>query len=137
MLLTFAVVDYILFRLYISAFGPVQDQIYLSAFGWVLVIPLAILICIGLSIIIIQIILIFTNVKGKVNWFKIIKPAGTSTLTCYLIPYYQEALFLIFGIHYWHIFNYGAGGVIRSFATCFIVIFITGFLEKRRLRLKV
>ncbi len=99
--------------------------------------PAWVLICAGIGVILFEFFIWLIDVKGKQNWFKIIKPAGTSTLTCYLIPYYQEALFLIFSIHYWHFFNYGAGGIIRSFATCFIVIFITGFLEKRRLRLKV
>jgi hypothetical protein len=31
----------------------------------------------------------------------------------------------------------GTGGIIRSFAISFIVILITGVLEKRRIRLKI
>jgi hypothetical protein len=99
--------------------------------------PAWILICSGIGYILFEFFIWLIDVKGKQNWFKIIKPAGTSTLTCYLIPYFQVAILTIFAIEYPHIFNYGVGGIIRSFATCFIVIFITGLLEKWRLRLKV
>jgi len=99
--------------------------------------PAWILICSGIGFILFEFFIWLIDVKGKQNWFKIIKPAGTSTLTCYLIPYFQVAILTIFAIEYPHFFNYGAGGILRSFATCFIVIFITGLLEKWRLRLKV
>jgi hypothetical protein len=33
--------------------------------------------------------------------------------------------------------NEGVGGIVRSFAVAFIVIFITRFLEKKNLRLKI
>ena len=99
--------------------------------------PAWVFICTGIGVILFEFFIWLIDVKGKQNWFKIIKPAGTSTLTCYLIPYFQVAIFTIIGLEYPHFFNYGAGGIFRSFATCFIVIFITGFLEKRRLRLKI
>ncbi len=99
--------------------------------------PAWVFICTGIGVILFELFIWLIDVKGKQSWFKIIKPAGTSTLTCYLIPYFQVAIFLMIGFNYPRFFNYGTGGVIRSFAVCFIVIFITGFLEKRRLRLKV
>lgn len=99
--------------------------------------PAWVFICTGIGVVIFELLIWLVDFKGKQNWFKIIKPAGTSTLTCYLIPYFQIAIMTIIGIDYPHFFNYGAGGIFRSFATCFIVIIITGFLEKRRLRLKV
>ncbi len=99
--------------------------------------PAWVFICTGIGVLFFELFIWLVDVKGKQNWFKIIKPAGTSTLTCYLIPYFQVAIFAIIGFDYPHIFNFGVGGIIRSFAVCFIVIFITGFLEKRRLRLKI
>lgn len=99
--------------------------------------PAWVLICTGIGIILFEFFIWLIDVKGKQNWFKIIKPAGTSTLTCYLIPYFMVAIFYMVNFDYPHIFNYGAGGIIRSFAVSFIVILITGFLEKRRLRLKI
>lgn len=99
--------------------------------------PSWVLICSGIGIILFEFFIWLIDVKGKAAWFKVIKPAGTSTLTCYLIPYFMVAIFAIVDFNYPGFLNEGAGGIIRSFAVCFIVIFITGFLEKRRLRLKV
>jgi hypothetical protein len=84
-----------------------------------------------------ELLIWLVEVKGKLNWFRIIKPAGTSTLTCYLIPYFMVAIFSLIDFKFPRILNYGTGGVIRSFAVAFIVIFITSFLEKRKIRLKI
>jgi len=75
--------------------------------------------------------------KGKKNWFKIIWPAGTATLTCYLIPYLQVGFYKLLHVHYPKALNYGWGGFFRSWAVAFIVVLIGGFLEKRRLKLKI
>ncbi len=99
--------------------------------------PSWVFICTGIGILLFELFIWLVDVKGKQNWFKIIKPAGTSTLTCYLIPYFMVAIFYIINFNYPHFLNFGTGGIIRSFAVSFIVIFITGFLEKRRLRLKI
>ena len=99
--------------------------------------PSWVFICTGIGIIIFELIIWIVDVLGKKDWFNIIKPAGTSTLTCYLIPYLMVAIFSLVHFRYPHVFNTGAGGIIRCFAVAFIVIFITGFLEKRRLRLEI
>jgi len=99
--------------------------------------PAWVFICTGIGILLFELFIWLIDIKGKQNWFKIIKPAGTSTLTCYLIPYFMVAIFSIVDFNYPHLLNYGAGGILRSFAVAFIVIIITGLLEKRRLRLKI
>jgi predicted acyltransferase len=99
--------------------------------------PSWVFICTGIGILMFELFIWLVDVMGKQDWFKIIKPGGTSTLTCYLIPYLMVAIFSITSFNYPHFLNYGAGGMFRSFAISFIVIFITGFLEKRRLRLKI
>ncbi|HEY4325731.1 MAG TPA: DUF5009 domain-containing protein [Mucilaginibacter sp.] len=99
--------------------------------------PSWVFLCTGIGVLLFELFIWLIDVNGKQNWFKIIKPAGTSTLTCYLIPYFQVAIFYILHIRYPHFFNFGTGGIIRSFAVSFIVIIITGFLEKKRLRLKI
>lgn len=99
--------------------------------------PSWVFICTGIGVLMFELFIWLVDVKGKQDWFKIIKPGGTSTLTCYLIPYLMVAIFSITSFNFPHFFNYGAGGMFRSFAVSFIVIFITGFLEKRRLRLKI
>jgi heparan-alpha-glucosaminide N-acetyltransferase len=99
--------------------------------------PSWVFLCTGIGVLIFTLLIWLVDIKGKQNWFKIIKPAGTSTLTCYLIPYLQVAIMGLIGLNYPHFFNFGVGGIIRSFAVAFIVILITGLLEKRRLRLKI
>ncbi|GAC1301482.1 MAG: hypothetical protein NVSMB24_04390 [Mucilaginibacter sp.] len=94
-------------------------------------------ICTGIGILVFELLIWLVDVKGKQNWFSLIKPAGTSTLTCYLLPYFMVAIFYIVHFRYPHFLNYGAGGIIRSFAVAFILILLTGLLERRRLRLKV
>lgn len=94
-------------------------------------------ICAGISILVFVVLIFIVDTKGKGNWFKIIKPAGTSTLTCYLIPYFLYSSMMLFNINYPVFFNEGAGGITRSFVVSFIVIFITGLLEKKYLRLKI
>jgi hypothetical protein len=94
-------------------------------------------ICTGISIVSFALLIFLVDIKGKSNWFSSIKPAGTSTLTCYLIPYFLYSFMVLFNIHYPVFLSEGTGGILRSFAIAFIVVFITGFLEKRNVRLKI
>lgn len=99
--------------------------------------PSWVLLCTGIAILVFELVIWLVDVRQKQDWFKIIKPAGTSTLTCYLVPYLMVAVFSLIHFSYPDFFNYGTGGIIRSFVVSFIVIFITGFLENRRIRLKI
>jgi len=99
--------------------------------------PSWIYLCTGIGVLLFELIIFLVDVKGKADWFKIIKPAGTSTLTCYLIPYLLVGLMALVHFKYPEFLDEGAGGIIRSFAISFIVILITGVLEKRRIRLKI
>jgi len=94
-------------------------------------------ICVSISIVVFAMLVFIVDVKQKANWFKILKPAGTSTLTCYLIPYFLYSFLGLAHFHYPWFLDEGIGGILRSFAIAFIVIFITKFLEKKNLRLKI
>lgn len=99
--------------------------------------PAWILICIGVSVLALELMIYLVDYKGKKNWFKLIWPAGTATLTCYLIPYLQIGFYRLFHFRYPDVLNYGWGGFLRSWAVAFIVVIIGGFLEKWKLKLKV
>ncbi|MDB5142313.1 MAG: hypothetical protein JWQ66_1026 [Mucilaginibacter sp.] len=99
--------------------------------------PAWIFICIGISILVFELMIFLVDYKGKKNWFKLIWPAGTATLTCYLLPYLQVGFLRLFHINYPAAINNGIGGFIRSWATAFIIVIIGGFLERRRLKLKI
>lgn len=99
--------------------------------------PAWVLICSGITILFFELAIYLIDVKGKKDWIKWIAPAGTSTLTCYLMPYFQVYLMRLFHIKYGFFLNSGGVGLIRSFAISFILIALVGLMEKRRIRLKL
>ena len=95
-------------------------------------------ICSAISILSFAVLIFLVDRKGKENWFKIIKPAGTSTLTCYLLPYLHEAIFIsLIGIHLPLVMRTGVAGIIKSLLFSLIIVLIAGLMEKKRLRLKI
>jgi len=99
--------------------------------------PAWVFICAGISIFIFGLLIWLIDIKGKKDWFHFIRPGGTSTLTCYLIPYFLYSVFNLTGFNYPAFFNEGIGGLLRSFAIAFLVIGLVGIMEKYRLRLKI
>lgn len=75
--------------------------------------------------------------KGKANWFNIIKPAGTATLTTYLIPYVAYAFADITGIVLPDWFTYGFMGIVNCLCFSLIVIGVTSLLGRIHIKLKV
>lgn len=99
--------------------------------------PSWVAICAGISILLFTGFIYLIDLKQKQAWFKIIKPAGTSTLTCYLVPYLLYSFLGVFGFKYPAVLNDGIPGFLRCVVVTFVVIFITSFLEKKRVRLKI
>jgi heparan-alpha-glucosaminide N-acetyltransferase len=99
--------------------------------------PAWVFICAGISMLVFVLIIWLVDINRRAQWFRIIRPAGTSTLTCYLLPYILYAIFTLTHFSYPAFLNEGAGGIIRSFAIGFFVIAIVGLMERRRIRLKV
>lgn len=99
--------------------------------------PSWVLICMGISIWVFDALVYLVDVRGKQNWFRYIKPAGTSTLTCYLIPYLLYSVYALCHFRFPLLLNEGTGGLIKSLVTAYAVVWMAGWLEKRRLRLKV
>ena len=128
-LLASAGITSILFGFIIRPYAGGISKIY-STPAWVFI-------CMGITILVLMLMIFIVDFKGKSNWFNLIKPAGTSTLTCYLIPYILYSIFSLIDFNYPYYFNYGFGGVLRSLFIAFVVIRIVAFLEKRSLRLKV
>lgn len=77
------------------------------------------------------------NSRGLSGWFAIIRPAGTATLTAYVLPY------VAYGITYftdWHMpdwFTHGIWGIVNCLCFSFIIILITGLLERIHIKLKI
>lgn len=79
----------------------------------------------------------FIDQKGISNWFNIIKPAGTATLTCYLIPYYFYSIGTISGISLPDFLDQGIIGLLKSLIYALLIVGITGLLIRIPVKLKI
>ena len=77
------------------------------------------------------------DIKGKTSWANIISPAGTATLTCYLIPYFLFSLRQITDIRFPDVINDGLLGLVVSLACALLIVLFTGLMQKRGYSLKL
>jgi predicted acyltransferase len=94
-------------------------------------------ICAGISFAAFGILYIVADVWKKTSWANPIGPAGRSTLTCYLVPYFYYGIMALVGIYLPEFFKTGFIGIIKSLLFAYLIIFITGQLEKLNIRLKI
>lgn len=94
-------------------------------------------ICSGIGFILFVIVYLMVDVKKWTGWTKIISPAGTATFTCYMLPYFIYSFREFLGIRLPDGLNAGIVGLIGSFAYALLVVALTGWLEKRRFKLKL
>lgn len=94
-------------------------------------------ICSGISFVTFAFFYWLTDLRGRKNWAQILKPAGTSTLTCYLIPYVWYAVITLAGISLPVIVRTGVVGIIKSLLFSLIVVVITGLINKVGVKLKI
>lgn len=76
-----------------------------------------------------------SDIYGKKQWFAFIAPAGSATLTCYLIPYIWYPLRELFGISIpgW----YGLTGILISLVYALLIIQITRLFVSVGLKVKL
>lgn len=77
------------------------------------------------------------DVKGKADWFRPIKPAGTDTLLTYLIPYFVYAFVVFTGLNLPDFFLTGIIGLIKSFLLAMLCVGIAYLLNNSFVRLKL
>jgi hypothetical protein len=96
-----------------------------------------IFLCCGIAFLLYTFIYWLVDIQGKAGWFALIKVAGTSTLTCYLIPYvyYSMADMLPFSIP--ESLKFGAVGLVKSLLFAFLIIGITALLGRMKIKLKI
>ncbi|HZE82870.1 MAG TPA: DUF5009 domain-containing protein [Puia sp.] len=106
--------------------------------------PSWVLICMAISLACFLLLIYVMDIKGRQNWIKWLRPAGTSTLTCYLLPYIHYAFINIVSPTPTSTtgrlpleLRSGGIGILKSLLYALIVILITGVMEKRRLRLSI
>lgn len=99
--------------------------------------PAWLFLCSAFTILVFIVIYWIADVFEKAHWFNIIKPAGTDTLLCYLIPYFAYATTRMLGIHIPEIMLIGSLGLLKSFSFAILCAVITGALSKVGVRLKL
>lgn len=93
--------------------------------------------CTGISIIVYVAIYWLTDIKDKGWWFNIIKPAGTATLTCYLVSYLFYALLTLSGMEFPEFLLVSPVGLLKCFGIALIVTGMTALLGKVGVKLKI
>ncbi|WP_035483129.1 DUF5009 domain-containing protein [Gaetbulibacter saemankumensis] len=92
---------------------------------------------IGVGYISFAVIYFIADIKSKTSWAKIIAPAGTATLTCYLFQYFEYPLRIETGIRFPDFMNTGTIGLFVSFSLAILIVVFTGWMEKKGFKLKL
>jgi hypothetical protein len=75
--------------------------------------------------------------KGWARWMNVIKPAGTATLTCYLMPYLAYAFADLTGWVLPDWFTHGFMGIVNCLCFALVIIGATWVLGKLNIKLKI
>jgi heparan-alpha-glucosaminide N-acetyltransferase len=71
------------------------------------------------------------------GWAAVVAPAGYSTLTCYLVPYFVYAFAAMSGLHLPGVLTTGLTGLFKSLVFSVLIIQLTGLMGKLNIRLKI
>ncbi|MDT3402923.1 heparan-alpha-glucosaminide N-acetyltransferase domain-containing protein [Mucilaginibacter terrae] len=99
--------------------------------------PSWLLMCTSISLLTYLVFLFLVDVKQKFHWFNFIKPAGTNTFTCYIIPFIFYPIYGMTDYGYPEYLSEGMGGLIKCLVFSFLMIWVAGLLSKINIRLKI
>ena len=94
-------------------------------------------ICAGISTLAFAAMYVLTDRLNIYRWANVIEPAGSRTLTCYLVPYYVYALAALSGLSLPGSLTSGGIGIVKSVVFSFLIIQVTGLLGRLNVRLKI
>ncbi|MDF1576161.1 MAG: hypothetical protein P1P86_13315 [Bacteroidales bacterium] len=80
---------------------------------------------------------LLTDQAGKFRWAALIEPAGSMTLTCYLVPYFVYAFRNILNIRLPESITTGGAGILKSILFAILIIQLTGLLGRLKIKLKI
>jgi heparan-alpha-glucosaminide N-acetyltransferase len=98
--------------------------------------PTWVFLCNGIGFGLFALTFYVADLKGKTNLFALLKPAGTSTLTCYLVPYLYYSL-TSFTVSLPVFMKTGLIGLLKSLIFSLVIIGITALLGKIKIKLKI
>lgn len=94
-------------------------------------------ICAGISFAAYAALFLIADKYRLTSWAKIIRPAGSMTLTCYLVPYVVYPVMSLIGLKWPAIISTGMAGLLKSLLFALAVIWITGLLGRIHIKLKI
>ena len=94
-------------------------------------------ICAGITVLAFALLYLLADRGGIHRWARIIEPAGSMTLTCYLVPYYIYAFRNLLGVELPEALRTGVPGIIKSIVFALLIIQLTALLGKARIKLKI
>lgn len=114
---------------------------YLSRPVWgiskILATPSWTAICAAITALSFALMYLVADRAGKFRWANIIEPAGSMTLTCYLVPYFVYAFRTLSGITLPEALTTGGIGIAKSILFAILIIQITGLLGRLKIKLKI
>ena len=93
--------------------------------------------CVAISVACFCVIWLIADVCGKTRWARIIAPAGTATLTCYILPTVWSSVQNLLGLGWPKALSAGIPGLLGALAFAFLIIGLTWCFTKIHLKLKV
>lgn len=94
-------------------------------------------ICTGIGFLLFALLYYIADQKKITSWARIIAPAGTATLTCYMIPYLIYPFYNFTEFHFPDALNTALLGLFLSFLFALLIVIFTGWLEKKGYKLKL
>lgn len=77
------------------------------------------------------------DVKGHTRWARPVSPAGTATLTCFMLPSIWYAVQQLLGLSWPSVLTNGIPGLLKALGFSFVIIGLTWCFTKLGLKLKV
>jgi heparan-alpha-glucosaminide N-acetyltransferase len=94
-------------------------------------------ICAGITALAFAAMYLLADKAGWFRWAGIIEPAGSMTLTCYLLPYFVYAFREILHISLPDALTSGGVGILKSLLFAILIIQLTGLLGRIKIKLKI
>ena len=94
-------------------------------------------ICAGITSLSFALFYLVSDRFGYTRWARVIEPAGHSTLTCYLVPYYVYAIASLTALTLPRFLATGGVGILKSVVFALLIIQITGLLGRINIKLKI
>lgn len=114
---------------------------YLSRPAWgiskILATPSWTAICAGITALGFAAMYLIADKAKQYRWAGIIEPAGSMTLTCYLVPYFVYAFRSLFSIQLPESLTTAGVGILKSILFALLIIQLTGLLGRLKIKLKI